>query len=205
MCCGRRKNYWSGRKPFSWFTGCSRALSTHTTKSFECWLQFSWGHWVAARLDPKCEHLISLAWHPCNPLLHLKPYSNNKPYPLTHTDLCLSLCLRYTHTQRRTHNTLHRLYPHTDTHTQIHPPAHRQLTQLKACRAYRGRKHGRHAESYLANAFSNVKCMRVHVKAGVRVAQRELRRRYETELRLKCIRAERFWENVSPLRERQVY
>lgn len=35
------------------------------SKSFKWWMQFSWGHWVAAWLDPKCEHLISLAWHSC--------------------------------------------------------------------------------------------------------------------------------------------
>lgn len=59
--------------------------------------------------------------------------------------------------------------------------------------------------SHLADAFSNLKCIRVQVKAGVHAALWELRRHYETELRLKCIRAEQFRGNISPQREEQVY
>lgn len=187
-------------KTSSWLSSCCRAFPSYNRK-LSALAAVQLGTLSGCLTWPQVWTFNQLSMASLQPPLHLKPHSDAKPYPLTHTDLCLSLSLRLHSYTRCSHSILYILYPYTTKHGH----ALKQLTQLKACRAYRGRKHARHAESYLTDAFSNVKCMRVHVKAGERVALQELRQRYETELRLKCIRAKRFRENISPQRERQVY
>jgi len=102
---------------------------------------------------------------------------------VTRSDPCLLLNHNDAH-----YNTLNITFLHTRKHVRTHPPAHSSLTQLKACRAYRGSKHGGHAESYLADAFSNVKCTRVQLKAGVCAALQELKQHSESKLRPKSSR-----------------